>query len=52
MKMNNDIVLDIFNNLHEHVVYDKGLKEICYSAQLVKATEYIRNKIKEGKISE
>lgn len=50
--MEKDKLLNIFNNLHEHVVFDKGLNEICYSAQLVKALTYVKNKIKEGELGE
>lgn len=52
MKMNNDVALNVLNNISEHIIYDPGLKEICYSAQFVKTINYIKNKIKEGEMSE
>ena len=50
--MDLNTAIEIINNISKHVVYDKNLKQICYSAQLVKALELIRKKAREGKISE
>lgn len=31
--------VNICNNLQGHIIYDKGLKSICYSAQFLKAKQ-------------
>ena len=43
--------LEVFKDLKYHIVYDKGLKCLCYSAQFIKARhnliEYIKEKLDE-----
>ena len=52
MQMNKEVVDEVLSHISEHIVFDKGLQQICYSAQFVKTIEYIRKKIKEGKFND
>ena len=39
--------LDVLNNLKNHIIYDSNIKEICYSAQFIKALKIARDTLKE-----
>lgn len=43
--------LQVFSDLKGHIVYDRNLKEICYSAAFVRAAETLR-KCGEEKLNE
>lgn len=45
--MSKEEALDVLNNLKNHIIYDSNIKEICYSAQLIKALKIARDTLKE-----
>lgn len=34
-------IRQVLNNLHEHIIYDKNLNSICFSAEFVKVKQEI-----------
>ena len=36
-----DEIIDVLNNLKSHIIYDKNIKQICYSAKFIKAKNEI-----------
>lgn len=42
-----DRILFVLNNLKDHIIYDKNINQICFSAELVKIKSEIIKIIKE-----
>lgn len=36
-----DEIINILNNLNKHIIYDKNIQSICYSASLINAKNNI-----------
>lgn len=44
-----DKILLVLNNLKEHIIYDKNIKQICYSSDFINAKNEIIKILKERK---
>ena len=36
-----DKIIFVLNNLKDHIIYDTNIKQICFSAELIKTRQYI-----------
>lgn len=44
--MNNQSIIEVLENLKDHIIYDKHIGEICYSAELIKVKEVLLRRLK------
>lgn len=46
-----DEIIDILRNLKEHIIYDKNIRQICYSARFIKAKNEIIKILENNKLT-
>lgn len=51
MKNMEDEIIDILRNLKEHIIYDKNIRQICYSARFIKAKNEIIKILENNKLT-
>lgn len=45
-----DKIIEILNNLDKHIIYNKYINSICYSAEFIKAKEEILKMLEEKEV--
>lgn len=51
MSISNQEIIEVLEHLDKHIIYDKNIKEICYSGELIKVKEVLLKRLKaEDKI--
>ena len=49
--MSNQEIIEVLEHLDKHIIYDANLKEICYSAELIKVKEQLLRRLKVEEIN-
>lgn len=47
----NQSIIEVLENLDKHIIYDKHIGEICYSAEFIKVKEQLLRRLKVEEIN-
>ena len=49
--MSNHEIIEVLEHLDKHIIYDKHIGEICYSAEFIKVKEQLLRRLKVEQIN-